>query len=414
MEIINSDDVSGLIQRTLNEVDPRLIGHGKRVAYFTAKMLNMQNRYIDREKQNFCILAMLHDIGAYKTEEIDQMVRFETQNIWEHSIYGYLFVKYFTPLSDLSEIILYHHLGYQQLKQKDIPYSDIIQMINLADRVDVFMENEGADQEHLHLYLEYAREERFDPEIVDLFWETEKAEHIIEKVDEEKEEMSSGIILSEEEVDMYLKMLIYVIDFRSRHTVTHTITTMTISSEIAKLMHVSEEQRQKIYYGAMMHDLGKIGVPVEILEYPGKLSYLAMRIMRTHVEVTERILGDSLDKEITQIALRHHEKIDGSGYPDGLKNEELTLSDRIVAIADIVSALCGTRSYKDSYPKERTLKIIQDMSDNGLIDPVVTTTIVQNFDRIMDTVYEKSKPVQDCYNTIQEQYVRLLKETKSE
>lgn len=414
MEIINSDDVSGLIQRTLNEVDPRLIGHGKRVAYFTAKMLNMQNRYTDREKQNFCILAMLHDIGAYKTEEIDQMVRFETQNIWEHSIYGYLFVKYFTPLSDLSEIILYHHLGYQQLKQKDIPYSDIIQMINLADRVDVFMENEGADQEHLHLYLEYAREERFDPEIVDLFWETEKAEHIIEKVDEEKEEMSSGIILSEEEVDMYLKMLIYVIDFRSRHTVTHTITTMTISSEIAKLMHVSEEQRQKIYYGAMMHDLGKIGVPVEILEYPGKLSYLAMRIMRTHVEVTKRILGDSLDKEITQIALRHHEKIDGSGYPDGLKNEELTLSDRIVAIADIVSALCGTRSYKDSYPKERTLKIIQDMSDNGLIDPVVTTTIVQNFDRIMDTVYEKSKPVQDCYNTIQEQYVRLLKETKSE
>ena len=69
----------------------------------------------------------------------------------------------------------------------------------------------------------------------------------------------------------------------------------------------------------MLHDLGKIGIPSEILEFPGKLSPQAMNVMRTHVDLTEIILGDSVTRKVKDIALRHHEKLDGSGYPRGLK-----------------------------------------------------------------------------------------------
>ena len=97
------------------------------------------------------------------------------------------------------------------------------------------------------------------------------------------------------------------------------------STSTARILGMSEEQIRQIYYGALLHDLGKIGIPVEILEFPGKLSPQAMNIMRTHVNITEEILGGTIDPAITKIAIRHHEKLDGSGYPRGLKANELTL-----------------------------------------------------------------------------------------
>ena len=78
-----------------------------------------------------------------------------------------------------------------------------------------------------------------------------------------------------------------------------------------------------------------------------------MNIMRTHVDITERILGGSVDSDVTRIALRHHEKVDGSGYPKGITGKDMTLDEEIVAVSDIASALLGTRSYKEAFSKER-------------------------------------------------------------
>ncbi|WP_302760505.1 HD-GYP domain-containing protein, partial [Christensenella hongkongensis] len=155
---------------------------------------------------------------------------------------------------------------------------------------------------------------------------------------------------------------------------------------------------------------GKVGVPVEILEFPGKLSAQAMRVMRTHVDITGAILADSFDPVITQIALRHHEKLDGSGYQRGLMARDLTIPERIVAVSDIVSALYGTRSYKESFPKEKTLHIIQKQSGEGLIDKTVVAVISDNFDSIMETVKERCKPVWELYHKMQDEYRRLMEQ----
>ena len=85
--VVNSNNISGLIERTLNYVDPRLVDHGKRVASLVFGMLTVQDKYTPREVQDICILSMLHDIGAYKTEEINRMTQFESEDVWEHSIY---------------------------------------------------------------------------------------------------------------------------------------------------------------------------------------------------------------------------------------------------------------------------------------------------------------------------------------
>lgn len=407
--VVNSNNISGLIQRTLNHVDPRLVDHGKRVAYLASLMLETDGAYSAREKQDIFFLALLHDVGAYKTEEINEMAKFETVDIWEHSIYGYLFLYHLSPLKEWADVILYHHVSADCLDGVDERIVKVSQIVNLADRVDMFWLH-NPNREELHQYLCKSRGSRFRSEIVDLFMETQQTYHVIEDLgcEVDLDEVMADVVLSAEECEAYLKMMIFAIDFRSQHTVTHTITTTSISSSTARLMRMKENQVYQIYYGALLHDLGKIGIPVEILEFPGKLSPQAMKIMRTHVNITEEILGGNIDKVVTNIALRHHEKLDGSGYPRGLHGAEMSLEEQVVAVADIVSALLGTRSYKEAYSKEKTLFILQEQASSGKINSQIVSIIKENFDEIVAEVKDQCTPILKTYYGLQKEYETLL------
>lgn len=415
--IVNSENIVGLIQRTLNEVDPRLVDHGICVSYIVSRMLEVDGEFSEEEKQNICILSVLHDIGAYKTEEIDRLVQFETSDVWEHSIYGYLFLRYLSPLKEWSEAILFHHVPVEELPSLRPEIRKAAQVINLADRIEIFSRNrKGKDspKEMSSLameYLERLRGRQFSNEVVECFKKAEIKFSIFDRLlgqSMEFQEVLPKIRLSEEECIKYLIMLIYAIDFRSQHTVTHTITTTCISCCCARYMGISAEQIDRIQYGALLHDLGKIGIPVEILEYPGKLSSQAMNVMRTHVDITEKILGGTVAPDVARISLRHHEKRDGSGYPRGLKEEDMTMEEQIVAVSDIVSALLGTRSYKEAFSKERTLKIIQGMSDEGKLNPKVVSVMQEHFSEIIEEVVENCAPALEKYYGIQSEYRRLL------
>ena len=204
-----------------------------------------------------------------------------------------------------------------------------------------------------------------------------------------------------------MELLVFTIDFRSYYTVTHTITTTAISRELARLDGLSPKELRRIHYGAMMHDLGKIAIPLRILESPGRLSPEEMAVMRTHVELTGKILEGCVDPQVMEIALRHHEKLDGSGYPRGLGAAELTESQRIVAIADILSALTGTRSYKEAYSYDKTKGIIQAMAREGKLDARLTTLTLGHMPEIMAIVREQCRPILENYRKIQKQYAQL-------
>lgn len=420
MKQISSKNMAGIVCRTLNHVDERLVDHGIRVAYIVLKMLEAEGISDQKRIRDLCFLTMVHDVGAYKTEEINDMVQFETGNVWNHSIYGYLFLKYLSPFSELSSVILFHHTDYEKLIRIPDLQSDIIkwaQIVNLADRMDVCMQT--GEVKDITSFLERFREKKFSSEVVDLFLTVEKKDHVLENLrrnHEEKLNISKEVFMSlgnpsyaKEEIDTYLKMIVYAIDFRSPFTVIHTITTTSISRELAVLMDLDENQVTQIYYGALLHDLGKIGIPVEILEYPGKLSPQAMKIMKTHVNITEEIMNGEIEPVVAKIALRHHEKLDGSGYPRGLKSNDLTLSERIVAIADIVSALYGRRSYKEAFGKEKIVGILSEMKENGLLCYQTVDIMIKHFDEIMENVRNTCKPVLEVYDHMNIEYTELCK-----
>lgn len=410
---IKDGDALDVFIRSLNRIDNRLVDHGARVAYIVWHLMRADGRYNELSMSEIVLITLMHDIGAYKTEEIDKMLEFESTNIWEHSVYGYLFIQKLTPFHQFASAILFHHTNYENLRLMNELYSEIAQILNLSDRTDTYLRTRG--REGLVEMLEAGRNTKFSPAVLRLFHAALERENFIEKISNGsfRQELNSyfkQIDFSRNEANDFLKMVMYVIDFRSVYTVTHTITTMGISDELGRLMGVVGENAEKLHIGAQLHDLGKISIPIEILEKPGKLTPHETQIMQTHVNSTEEILGSGIDREILENALRHHEKLDGSGYPRGLIGKDLTLTERIVAVADMISALTGRRSYKEPYPKEKILDILNDLVKNGKICPRVVQTVKENYDSIMDNVRIQCGPAIALYENINSEYERLIQD----
>ncbi len=411
---LNNKSVLGIIRRFCNYIDPRLTEHGSHVAYIVFRLLKGTGQYSGEELRDICFVAQLHDIGAYKTEEISRMIQFETRDIWDHSFYGYLFIRYFSPLKKLAPAVLLHHIAWSFLEKEEglsQKLKDLSQAVHIADRIDVSMSLEKHTWEHTLYLLNKGKSTVFAPHMADLVSHLDFKDSIEEewRKDSDYFDFLTSIPLSVGEITDYLKMLVFIIDFRSHYTVTHTIATTSISYELGKLLSLNENSLNQVLCGSLLHDLGKIAVPVEILEYPGKLSSQAMTIMRTHVDYTDKIFGGSIDETIKRIALRHHEKLNGTGYPLGLSGADLTTEERLVAIADIISALTGIRSYKNSYPKERILSIITKMKEDGLLDSTIVDLATGNLDKILDITTGRCQPIVDIYEKLKTEYEHLLK-----
>ena len=409
---LNNKSIIGIMRRFCSNIESRLTEHGSRVAYIVFRMLHKAELCSAIELRDLCLLAHIHDIGAYKTEEISRMLQFETHNVWGHCSYGYLFIRYFSPLKKLAPAILFHHAARNLLKeQEELTPSirNVAQIIHIADRIDVSMSVEGKSWKDTRRSLIKGRGTAYAPHLVDLAAKLNLTQTIEEeqRTDPDYFDFLTSIPLSTEDTTDYLKMLVFLIDFRSSYTATHTITTTSISYELALLLDLPESQINQILCGSLLHDLGKIAIPMEILEFPGKLSSQAMSIMMTHVDLTEEIFGGAIDETIQRISLRHHEKLDGSGYPRGLTAKELTVAERLVAIADIISALTGKRSYKDSFPKDKIIAILTNMKNTGLLDSSIVDLTVKNLDMILEATADRCKPILNVYSRLNDEYESL-------
>ncbi len=152
-------------------------------------------------------------------------------------------------------------------------------------------------------------------------------------------------------------------EYKDEDTGAHVQRMSHYSSAIARGMALGDEFVENILWAAPMHDIGKIGIPDRVLQKPAKLDPDEWVIMKQHTTIGAEILKDaSADfiKLAAEIAFTHHEKWDGSGYPQGLKGSDIPLAGRIVALADVFDALTSERPYKSPFPLEKALAIIKE------------------------------------------------------
>jgi len=174
-------------------------------------------------------------------------------------------------------------------------------------------------------------------------------------------------------------------EFRDKETGAHIKRMSRYSAAVARRMGLDEGTIETILYAAPMHDVGKIGIPDKILLKPAKLDPEEWEIMKQHTTIGAEILKGSEAEFIKLgaiIALTHHEKWDGSGYPNNLKGLEIPISGRITAIADVFDALTSKRPYKEAFSTEKALAIIKE-GRGSHFDPDVVDAFLAIQDEIL-------------------------------
>ncbi|MES1951792.1 two-component system [Salinisphaera sp. S4-8] len=183
-----------------------------------------------------------------------------------------------------------------------------------------------------------------------------------------------------------LNMLGHAGHYNDTDTGVHIWRMAYYTTELARAYGLSAEQLHLIELAAPLHDTGKIGISDTILRKPGKLDAEEWRIMQTHTRIGHDILAKSRApgfKMAAEIALHHHEKWDGNGYPDGLAGEQISIPARLTAIADVFDALTTTRPYKAAWPVERARDTMLGEAGRHF-DPEMIAVFDSIFERILD------------------------------
>jgi putative nucleotidyltransferase with HDIG domain len=158
-----------------------------------------------------------------------------------------------------------------------------------------------------------------------------------------------------------------IVDSKSPFTYNHSNGVANVAVAIAKKLELDPYRIELVGHAALLHDVGKMAVPSEILQKPGKLSEAEWQLIRSHPEHTRKILGSIRGfEEMSEVAAAHHERLDGSGYCRGLKAPQLILESRILAVADVFDALSAWRPYRNSIPREKVLATIRKWSPHIL------------------------------------------------
>lgn len=175
-------------------------------------------------------------------------------------------------------------------------------------------------------------------------------------------------------------------EYKDNETGTHVIRMSHFSRIVALEMGYDEHDADELLHAAPLHDIGKIGIPDAILRKPGRLTPEEWQIMRQHTIIGASILGEhpsGLLKMAATIALNHHEKWDGSGYPNGLAEEEIPHAARVVAVADVFDALTSERPYKAAWPLEDAISLIRQESGKHF-DPQAATALLDCMPQIQE------------------------------
>jgi putative two-component system response regulator len=180
-------------------------------------------------------------------------------------------------------------------------------------------------------------------------------------------------------IEYVLFSLAKAVESKDEYTQDHVERVSKLAITLGNKMGLSDREMEALRYGGILHDIGKIGIPGSILNKPGPLSTEEWEVMKNHPVAGYNIclplkknLGNALE-----VIRHHHEKLDGSGYPDGLKNEEISTAARIMAVVDIYDALVTDRPYREGMPLEKAVEILKQEANDEKLDKVVVNYLIE-------------------------------------
>lgn len=400
-----------MLSNTLGMISPKLIGHQKRVAYIAVKIAEKMNLGHERIL-NTLIASLLHDIGALNYTEVSKMIEFDVPRTLNHPYIGYALLNSVSLTKSIAPIVLHHHVYYSQNEDEfsnnqGIPLESYI--ISIADRVDILRNQSNHilhDAPRIIEKISRNAYKLFHPECVEAFLAVSQTEEFWLNMVELPQSLTNNNplqnrILSLSDIKDIALICANIIDFRSPFTATHSVGVSSVSRSIAECFNISQENCLKIEIAGLLHDIGKLNVPLEILEKPGSLIEQEFAIMRAHTYYTSVILENfSGHLDINHWASYHHEYLDGSGYPFHKESSSLDLESQIVMVADIYTALSENRPYRGKMSLSNVIEVMTEMANKEKINAVVVATLIKNIRYVEDRFKEKQMEYHKAYREI--------------
>ncbi len=370
-----------LFGRFLYVVGPTYTAHSQRTAYI-ALMLDRAVLSHPLATRKLVFSAYFHDIGSIGKDE--EYLNNENYDV-EHAIDGYLILKYNSPLKNHAKIVLYHHSRWDTSYID--PYYVLGNRLSLCDTFDELYEN-GHDMNYILKYLNDNKGKLFNPSDVNALNKLAKRIDLKYVLDSGQyldvlTKYIKGLHFTSNLTNGYINMLSSLFERYDAVTLDHSKTVALCAYYLGQAMKLDIDQCYNLYFAGLIHDLGKIYIPESILKKPGKLTKEEYEVMKTHVSKTHDLIHGILPENIVQIAVRHHEKLDGSGYPNHINGIHLTLEQRILAVADVISALISKRSYKEGFDYEKTKNVLLDEASKNHLDERVISAFIENHDFII-------------------------------
>lgn len=410
MEYISSKNICLLVRETLKLLDKRPMETGARTSYIVYKMLLKTGLFEEFEIAELCCVAMLRDIGAYKTDIIDNMMKPGFKNQMPHAIYGYLFIKHLFPVPSYGKILLYHHMDFEQMKGVSYEFDFMSDFIHLADDVNRRLLTDSASF-NIHDLEQYGGT-RYEERTVRLFQEAEEEWGMLKRLKgtdwkNELLELMDYIMFRNDEKKQYLQMLMYCMGFKNEERVVDTVAAICIAQEIGRQMKLDKEERKVLYYGTMLHDMGMLGLSDQEQRITYPPDEKSVELIRRHIETQETLLRRRFNNQkVVDVAVRHHERLDGSGYPRGLKASDMTLNDMILQTADLAASLLRKNADKSGGNKERVFSILRKESRAGKLNAETVEAFLEHYDEIGKRVRREANEIMATYNRLQTYFER--------
>ncbi|MEO3992207.1 HD-GYP domain-containing protein [Pseudocitrobacter cyperus] len=352
------------------------------IAFYIARNLQLS----DNQIKNVFISASMHDLGLLlKNTRSDRLVTADILN--GHYVNG---------LEVQHEIMMLNRIS----NSLSVPENDctlINDIVYFSDTFELYLKSQDKD------YISYPeilvndffiQHPAFRQEIVeamkrlaldDVFWlrlESTNLHKVLQRISPLRE----SYVTLDDLKDICL-ILARIVDIHSSFTVTHSTSVSRVAAKIASLMSCSPEQQKKIGIAGYLHDIGKVYIPSEVLNKEGQLTRKERALMKKHSYKTLEMLSHIKSlQEIIPWAANHHERLDGSGYPFGLRAEELDETSRIIAVADVFTALTEDRPYRKGMDLPRAMDILETEAEQGKLDKLIVNVVKRNINIIFDCV----------------------------
>lgn len=389
-------DMLGCASKAVDLVSPRLDGHHRRTAYIALR-IGEEAGLSQRDLGELIVAGSLHDIGALDIRDRLDELSFEHDSPYMHSELGYRHLRNFVPFSDAAELVRYHHVPWEggrgrRFRDQAVPLGSHI--LHLAERIDLLIGRKRDIMDQVPEILKAIRSRcsrNFMPDLTDIFrdlagdrifWLGLMDSAHLDMALKERSSLST-VIFDLEGLIGFTKLICRIIDFRSRYTSVHSTGVAAVSEALAITMDMPGYRWKIIRAAGYLHDLGKLGVPVSILEKPGKLTKREQFVVRRHsfdtFETLDKIKGL---ETINAWASFHHERLDGGGYPFGKTGEELSIGSRIIAVADVFTALMEDRPYRKGMEVKEVFSVMDSMGETSALDKGVIQKVKRCYDEI--------------------------------